>query len=182
MRLRYREKRATQAAAHLLSLRGGPMSHMKLLKLLYLADREALIRWGRPITFDTYFSLDHGPVLSFTLNKINEDRDPRDPSYWHRHISERGSNEVALVKDAPRDQLSEAEVGLLGEVFEKYGHMSRWEIRDFSHTLPEWRDPEGSSLRIQIRDILEAVGMAPADIEEIEDALAAEESASETLG
>ena len=32
------------------------MSYMKLIKLLYLADREALARWGRPITTDQYVS------------------------------------------------------------------------------------------------------------------------------
>ncbi len=46
------------------------MSYMKLIKLLYLADREALARWGRPITTDTYVAMKHGPVLSYILNLI----------------------------------------------------------------------------------------------------------------
>lgn len=64
MRTRYREEKATEAAARLLKLRGGAMSHMKLIKLLYLLDREAYVRWGRPVTYDTYVSMPHGPVLS----------------------------------------------------------------------------------------------------------------------
>src|SRR2546427_10682021 len=94
MRLRYREDKTTQAAARLIQRAGGKMNHMKLIKLLYLAERRALIEWGRPITFDWYFSLPHGPVLSFTLNKINEPVDPTLDSYWHQYISERTGSEV----------------------------------------------------------------------------------------
>ena len=82
MRLPFNEKKATQAAAYLLRLRGGRMSYMKLIKLLYLADRISLNRRGRPITTDRYVSMDRGPVLSRTLNLITEERDPAAPSFW----------------------------------------------------------------------------------------------------
>ena len=49
MVLRFNERRATEAAARFLKLRGGRMSYLKLIKLLYLLDREALLRWGRPV-------------------------------------------------------------------------------------------------------------------------------------
>jgi hypothetical protein len=52
MVLRFNERRATEAAARFLKLRGGKMSYLKLIKLLYLLDREALLRWGRPVTTD----------------------------------------------------------------------------------------------------------------------------------
>ena len=44
----FSETKVTEAAVHLLRLRDGKMSYLKLLKLLYLADREALHRWGVP--------------------------------------------------------------------------------------------------------------------------------------
>ena len=71
MQLKYREDGSTQAAARLLKRAGGPMSHMKLIKLLYLADRRALVRWGRPITCDWYVSMPQGPVPSFTLDRCS---------------------------------------------------------------------------------------------------------------
>jgi len=40
------------------------MKYLGLLKLLYLADRDALKEIERPITGDRYFSLKNGPVLS----------------------------------------------------------------------------------------------------------------------
>jgi len=174
MHLKYREKKATQAAARLLQLSGGRMSHMKLIKLLYLADRRAILQWGRPITFDWYFSLPHGPVLSFTLDKINSDPDPSAPSYWHRYISEREGHEVRLLDPSPTDDLSRAEEELLDKIHSEFGSMDQWQLRDYSHALPEWQDPQGSSIRIRIRDILAAEGFDEAEIQEIEDTLAAE--------
>ena len=39
MVLRFNERRATEAAARFLKLRGNRMSYLKLIKLLYLLDR-----------------------------------------------------------------------------------------------------------------------------------------------
>jgi uncharacterized phage-associated protein len=155
---------------------------MKLIKLLYLADRRALLSWGRPITFDWYVSMPHGPVLSFTLDKINEEAPPDGSSYWHRYISERRGHEVTLLGDAPDDQLSPAEEAMLAAVYQEKGHLSPWELRDFSHTLPEWRDPKGSSLPISIRDILLAEGLSENDVKQVMETLGAEEFADRLLG
>jgi len=182
MTVTYREDKATQAAARLLRLAGGKLNHMKLMKLLYLADRRALIQWGRPITFDWYVSMPHGPVLSFTLDRINDTAPPDGSSYWHRHISERRDHEVALLGDAPRDQLSPAEEQLLDAVRREFGAMNQWDLRDYSHTLPEWRDPKGSSLPIEIRDILLAEGFSESEAREVLDSLQAEEFAARLSG
>lgn len=183
--MRYREDKATQAAARLLSREGGRMNHMKLIKLLYLAEREAIVRYGRPITFDWYYSLPHGPVLSYTLNNINSENGPKEEGYWAAVISERRGHQVGLKDrscDPPNDQLSPAEEALLDEIFEKYGHQNQWQLRDFSHTLPEWQDPKGSSLPIHLRDILLAEGFTDDDVAEIEEDLRAEEEAARLLG
>lgn len=183
MAVRYREDKTTQAAARLLRLAGGRMSHMKLIKLLYLADRSSLVRWGRPITFDWYFSLPHGPVLSFTLDKINAEADPETPSYWHRFISERENHIVRLLGEPENDQLSKAEEDLLDEVFSKFGRMSPWQLRDYCHdNLPEWQDPQGSRLPIGFRDILLAEGIPEEEVHDILSELHAETAAGSLLG
>jgi hypothetical protein len=41
------------------------------VKLFYLADREHIRRYGRPITFDNYFALWYGPVGTTTLDLLN---------------------------------------------------------------------------------------------------------------
>src|SRR5262249_21347684 len=87
---------------------------------------------------------------------------------WRRHISEPRNYEVVLLCDPSNSELSRAEEDLIGEVFGRHGHKSRWELRDFSHTLPEWRDPNGSTIPISIRDILIAGQKTEAEIAEVE--------------
>jgi Protein of unknown function (DUF4065) len=42
------------------------------VKFFYLADREHLIRYGRPITFENYYAMEYGPVtLLGTLSKLH---------------------------------------------------------------------------------------------------------------
>lgn len=168
MRAPYREDKATQAAARLLKLRGGTMSHLKLIKLLYLAERESLTRLGRPLTFDTYCSLPHGPVLSATLDRINTGECYRD-GYWDRIIAPKANNEVSLRDSTavPHDQLSAAEEALIDEVFARYGHLRRWDVVEVTHQLPEWVDPQGSAIPIDPADILRHEGYAEEEIEEM---------------
>jgi len=83
------------------------MSYLKLIKLLYIIDREALLRWGRPLTGDRYVSMDHGPVLSQTLNLITEEPRPDE----HNDLAEThlpaGELRVRLKNPAASDELSE---------------------------------------------------------------------------
>jgi uncharacterized phage-associated protein len=164
---RFHEEKATQVAALLLRERGGRMNYMKLLKLMYLADREALQRWGRPITFDAYVSMRNGPVLSRTYSLISGDVAPDDGSYWSECISPPDGYEVALLWDCPTSHLSEAEIDLLHEVFGTFGHRNRWALVDYSHTLPEWTDPGDSALPIDYADVLSAGGRSEAEVAEI---------------
>jgi uncharacterized phage-associated protein len=155
MSLRFDETKATQAAAFFLNLRGGRMSYLKLIKLLYLADRAALLRWGIPITTDRYVSMDHGPVVSQIYNLLLEDKAK---PVWAEYISPPSEYEVQLQKEAPTDRLSRAEERLMREIFAQYGNMGRWQLVDYVHTLAEWQNPHGSSIPISIRSILKAGG------------------------
>jgi uncharacterized phage-associated protein len=167
--LQFREDKATQEAAKLLQLGGGRMNLMKLVKLMYLADRTALVSWGRLITMDSLCSLKHGPIASNVLNLINEQPNPREPRYWHRFISERYVNyDVELIADPEKDQLSPAEEELIDRVFAEHGNKDQWQLSEFTHTLPEWRDPGDSMKPIQLRDILFPAGYKEEEVQEIE--------------
>src|SRR5260221_8121808 len=99
MNLKFNERRTAQTVAMLLRLRNAPMSYLKLMKLLYLVERESLIRWGRPFTFDRPVSMKEGPVLSNTLNLIKDDSPPQDNSYWKTFISPPcGDHEIKLLQ------------------------------------------------------------------------------------
>jgi uncharacterized phage-associated protein len=177
MPLHFREDRATQAAARLLKLRGGRMSYMKLIKLLYLADRRALAETGRPITFDRYYSLPKGPILSRTLNLIvDEERPGREPSYWRQIISEPRGFDVELVDGAPNGALSRAQESIIDAVFAEYGHRNRWDLVEMMHELPEWEDPGDSSIPIELHNVLIGTGLPEEDAKAIEEEILAEDT------
>ena len=167
----YREDKTVQAAACFLRHSSRRVNYMKLIKLLYIMDRTALIRWGHPVTYDIYVSMRHGPVLSRTLDLINEGDEPHRPGYWSKFISQPDKYEVSLIDDPGDDDLSEAETSLIDEINSKYGGYDQWDLSKCSHDFTEWKDPDGSSLTIRNRDILEAGGKTKVEAQEIVDEL-----------
>src|SRR5688572_14417051 len=75
--------KTVQATAVLLQAAPGErMSYMRLLKLLYLADRRMMRETGSPITFDRVVAMKHGPVLSETYSLIKGEHP--DAGVWSR--------------------------------------------------------------------------------------------------
>jgi Protein of unknown function (DUF4065) len=46
------------------------MEYVRLLKLLYIADREMMAEAGAPVTGDRAVAMDHGPVLSHVYDLV----------------------------------------------------------------------------------------------------------------
>jgi uncharacterized phage-associated protein len=173
MQPRFREDKATQAAALLLGSAGGSMNYMELIKLLYLADRATLDRRGRPITFARAVSMKHGPVLSEVLDPVNEGSPPAARPLWNRAISIPSNHQVRLtggVFARLPDDLSDTEEDVLAEVFREYG-LDPWPLVDMLHdTVPEWI-PTNGAIQIQYRDILLNDSWSEAEAAEVESEL-----------
>jgi uncharacterized phage-associated protein len=143
---RFNQRKATQVAGMLLQLRqnDGVMSYMKLIKLMYLIDREALLRWGWSMTGDDYVSMKHGQVLSKTFNLIRQlifgDM------YWYRFISAPfGDKEVRLLQEPESDELSRADRALIQEIFDRFGTWERFALAKYTHDeLPEYQETTSS--------------------------------------
>ena len=74
-----------------------------------------------------------------------------------------------MEKDPGLAELSKAEMALLEKVFSEYGDRAQWDLVDnVMHKLPEWEDPDGSAIPIQIRDILKHGGKTDLEVAEIE--------------
>ncbi|MEN6435885.1 MAG: Panacea domain-containing protein [Anaerolineaceae bacterium] len=166
VRFTFQEQKTTEAASILIQLQGGKMSYLKLLKLLYIADRIAIQEWERPITYDSYVSMNYGPVLSttFDLIKGNSTRS----SYWQEHICRQSRYELRLT-DVPIkiQKLSRAEVELLHRVNDLYGEFEPFKLSKFTHSLPEFKNPHGTSIPISFEDILSGIGYNKSEIERV---------------
>ena len=178
MRHPFNEEKTTQAAAKFLVLAGGQINYMLLIKLLYLLDRTSLIRWGRPVSFDEFYSMSWGPVLSNVHDLITEMPAPHHESAWARAISEPSNYVVALRENVKvgDEKLSEAEEELIGEIFAEYGakYLSDpFRLVDRLHQeLPEWKQVErGQREWIDVEEILQAGHRNQNEIKNIKDEL-----------
>jgi uncharacterized phage-associated protein len=168
VRFPFKQRKAAQAAAYILMKHADRLNYLKLIKLLYLADREALIRRGKPITGARMVSMPYGPVLSDILNLINLGRRYEEPCPWLEYISAPEGYDVKRVNlDTEFDELSNHERQILDDIDSVFGRMNRWSLVDWTHELPEWQDPRGSSLPIDPADILRAEGRSEQDIQRI---------------
>lgn len=176
----FNEQKTAQMAAFFLDKRGGQMSILKLTKLLYLADRAALDRYGVPMTGDKYVSMPHGPVLSTTYDLLTGTIESHSKG-WEYWVSDREDHEVLLnhpIEPGALDELSPADIEVLTQVWDKFGGMKRWALRDYTHAhCPEWRDPQGSSIPIHVSDILRALGKSEEEAHALEEELSENEYA-----
>ncbi len=164
----YNAEKAAQVIAYLASKTlHRRISVLKVIKLVYLADRESIQRFGFPILEEDRYSMPHGPVNSLTYGHINGEYD-LDACGWSRYLRDRANHEVSVRKDAPSDldELSEADIDCLDAVWQRFGHMDQWQLRDWTHVetnVPEWQDPQGRSVLIPLARIMEAVGIPSAE-------------------
>ena len=166
----FNQRKVAQMAAFLLDRGRGQMNYLKLMKLLYLADRESMRRHGEPISGDRYVSMDHGPVLSQTFNLIKGAVEFEEGG-WNHWIADKADYEVSLRRKVSLDaldELSEADIEVLRDIHSKYGRMNVWKLRDHTHDrCPEWKDPRGSSIPIPYVDIFRALGRTPSEAKKL---------------
>lgn len=174
----YSPRKAAQIIAYFAMRQGGRIIEvLKAIKLVYIADRESLRRWGSPLVHEPRISLKFGPVNQTTMEYVNGDR--VDESGWSRFVEARriDSNEVSVASDitlADLDELNQAEFKLLDDIWAKHGRFNAFQIAHWTHrpeNVPEWQDPDGGKLPIELIDILRAVDFPDpeAAIERIED-------------
>jgi hypothetical protein len=163
-------KKIVQAASVLLQCRAErQMSYLRLLKLLYIADRESLKETGWPIVGTEPVAMDHGPVHSKVLDLVKGNRrlDRQERQQWSDHIRTQ-QMDVILIRDPGTLSLSPYEITKLRDVCLRYESADRFGVRDETHEFPEWAQNHtvGTSRPIPFEDIIRAVGRGD-DLEEI---------------
>ena len=160
----FNEKKAAQAAAYFLYRAGTPVSVLKLMKLLYLAERRSFERYGAPMIGDKLVSMPHGPVLSITYNHMSGEMESL-PGGWESWIADRAEHNLDLRdRDAlksPEDdllELSDADLAVLDDVWQRFGHMTASGLRNWTHNnCSEWKDPDGSMIPMTPEDLFTAL-------------------------
>ena len=156
IRFPYAREKAHNAALWFLHRHGGALDILKLIKLLFYADRLHLARYGRPITGGLYRTLPHGPVAQDLLDDLNAraKASPRAGGYPFRR---EGDYKIHAAGDVDEDHLSESDIEVLEETDRKYGHHDAFTLRHMTHELKAYQknDPGESCRDLPYEDFFE---------------------------
>lgn len=165
----YNARKAAQVIAYLAKKSANKRLHVvKAIKLVYLADRESIARYGFPILDETRVSMRHGPVNSATYSHINGEYDLEDCG-WSEFLRDRSGHQVSVrpnIRTDDLDELSDADVDCLDEIWRRFGYMNEWDLRDWTHkrkNVPEWENPGGTSIAIPLERLMSILGLENAD-------------------
>jgi uncharacterized phage-associated protein len=166
--MNFNEQKATAVASYFLQRAGGELDDLKLMKLMYLAERETIRRYNCGITGDAFFSMQNGPVLSETLRLVQGRPRRTKGEVWNEHIETPEQWRIRLKRPLEADVLSEAEQQELEQEWGRHGRKNKWKLVDITHTFPEWDERARelkTSIPIPMVDILEALDLPRKTIE-----------------
>jgi len=153
------------------------LTKLKAAKLLYFADKRHLVTYGRPITGDRYYCLDHGPVPSASLNALNDLINPMRIRLGGKTLEhpmsrvlgeyvqvDRTGHHPRLAARVPTDELdalTATEREVLDWTVKTYGRWSAGRLIDATHGERPWiaansGRPAGSSVEIPWESFLES--------------------------
>ena len=144
----YNARKAGQVAAFFVMQQGKLLNIVKLVKLIYMANREFMQLYDEPLFIDAPVSMRLGPVNIRTYEHINSGG-----SGWDEAISDRENHNVSLsnpsLVEEDLDELSEADLEVLHSTWKRLGHMNQWDLVKYTHdNCPEWEDPGHSQADI----------------------------------
>jgi uncharacterized phage-associated protein len=164
----FQSEKAAQVAAKFVELSGGRMHKLKLIKLLYLFERESFRKRRRPAFYDEYYSLKDGPICSNALNGINGGLGGE----WANYIHKDGRRDVFRVADAKYDRISNSDMDIITSLWKDFSEMTASQIRAWTHdNCPEYTEITKGRKPITVLQIAEAL--------EIEDATSVEREIEE---
>lgn len=129
-----------QAAAYL-TRRCPAMTRMKLVKLIYFADKRHLLQWGRPITGDRYIAMQHGPVPSSGYDMLKK------PDGQFTRFFRVAGQSITMTADPGAGDLSPSGLEVLESVAREFGPLSATALRNRSHKDTAWQSaPDNGSM------------------------------------
>lgn len=155
-------QKAIAAIGYLVEQTGESM--YPLMKMMYLADKIHLERFGRFIAGDSYVAMEQGPVPSNAYNLVKcvrgdrEDKALTDACRYFEYVH--GSHELRMKLKPDYDELSGSDVDCLDEVVGIYQRLGKWAVRDLSHDdawSKTWERKKGRRVVKAIKMPVEAI-------------------------
>lgn len=118
-------------AIHYLLTKIGETDKIKIVKLMYFADKMHLMLFGRTITDDKFIAMQYGPVGSCTLDAFK-----KNDSFF---VSKGDHKFEATNINSEYDYLSESDKLVIDKIAKKFKNGDFKDIVETSHKCPEWK-------------------------------------------
>lgn len=117
---------------------------MKALKLIFLADRYHLRKYGRLVTNDSYVAMKLGPIPSMIMDIAEADKylNKNFKSYASKYIKTKSNTIIESINNTDDSYFSDSDIEALDFSWRNFGHLDQWGISDFTHNYPEWEKHE----------------------------------------
>lgn len=165
----FNARKSAQVIAYLIAKSGGSsLNVVKAIKLVYLGDRQSIKNFGFPILDETRVSMPLGPVNSMTYRHVNGEYD-LDECGWSEFLEDKANHQIGATKKFSvddLDELSDADIQCLDEVWAEFGHLNQWQLVNYTHdknNVPEWEDPNGSSIPIPLERMMRYLNIENAE-------------------
>jgi len=159
-------KKITQGLNYIAEKDGGEINYMKALKLLYLADRLHLRKYGRLITDDRLVGMKNGTLGSQARDiVIKNDRLPYVVYKYAEDELGKGKDDYSIkTKTQKKGILSKTDTKCIDEVFSAFGNLDEFALAEITHKLPEWKrheyeiqTGEKSVVNLDLQDLFRSV-------------------------
>lgn len=116
------------------------IDNRKAYKLLWLADRYHLRKYGRTITGDTYYAMPYGIVPSDTkcLLEGKKTKMSNPSGYKNKYIASVNSHQFKAISEPDLKIFSDSDQNALDLVLDVFGHLDALQLSELSHHFPEW--------------------------------------------
>lgn len=131
---------------------GAMVTQYDIVKTIFLADKTHLNKYGRPITFDRYVAMYHGPVPSCTYDFLKEKADAQRaygaPFPWKRdRVNANTFSYHSPQREVDENRLSPSDIEELEAAFKLVKSLGFKQVRKLTHDDPAyieaWRDEGG---------------------------------------
>ncbi len=133
-------KKATQALNFLARKKDGRINKMKAIKLIFLADRLHLRKYGRPVIGDSYWAMKLGPVGSKTKRAAELDLSGDVLLYTKKYIkpTDEKKQSFVSVKEPDLGVFSKTDLECLETIYNTFSDKDQFELAELTHKYPEW--------------------------------------------
>ncbi|MGH7739742.1 MAG: Panacea domain-containing protein [bacterium] len=140
----FKYKKITQVVNFFASKNSGKkIDYLKVIKLIWAADRYHFRKYGRLVTYDKYYAMQHGPVGSCTLD-ISKQPDslkeyhPEEFAYSSKYLKKVGEHKIKSKKKPELDFFSKTDLEALNFAVDNFNEIDTFGLRDLTHFYPEW--------------------------------------------